>query len=162
MKKILITIILFLSFIPNIAISCAVPPDILHEFRFDLTGTKINYSLSIWQNLHPILQENWKKNSNTEFSNENLGKILEKEIIQNSKLWLNNKKIELQFLTGSIISNPENLDPSIPPVFIQAEFEISQNIDFSQKNNIRLEFDKTSQNEISPLIHPFLTVDFQK
>lgn len=162
MKKILITIILFLGFIPNITISCAVPPDILHEFRFDLSGTKINYSLSIWQNLHPILQENWKKNSNTEFSNENLEKILEKEIIQNSKFWLNNKNIDLQFLTGSIISNPENLDPSIPPVFIQAEFEINQNIDFSKKNNIRLEFDKTSQIEISPLIHPFLTVDFQK
>lgn len=145
-------------------LACSIPPDILHEFRIDQTGTKINYSLSAWENLHPQIYKNFENSTKIPFTRENLGEILQKNIIENSDFSLNNEPLTLRFLTGTIVDHPPKTDEDlfIPPTLITAEFEISQKIDFSKKNNLRLEFDKTSQIDISPLIHPFVVLNFQE
>lgn len=146
------------------ALACSIPPDILHEFRIDQTGTKINYSLSAWENLHPQIYKNFENSTKIPFTRENLGEILQKNIIENADFSLNNEPLTLRFLTGTIVDHPPKTDEDlfIPPTLITAEFEISQKIDFSKKNNLRLEFDKTSQIDISPLIHPFVVLSFQE
>ena len=57
MKKFLLILALLFGFFGKIfgALACALPPDILHEFRIDASENpvKIEYSLMTWDNLKP-------------------------------------------------------------------------------------------------------------
>lgn len=165
MKKLYTTLFLIITwFIPKIALSCALPPDILHEFLIKTDGNKstITYSLVAWENLHSEIQKTFEKNTGLSFSQENLQKILEQEILPKSIIHLNDDAILLTFLTGSIQNTKSSDIEYEPETLITAEFDIHTNINLDNFSRFELQFDKSSFNHISPLIHPYLIADFQK
>lgn len=110
MKKFLQKILLGMLFFafPMQIFACALPPDILHEFKINTEQNPITieYSLQTWDNLRPKVTEILEKNNGN--LSENLEKILEEKILENTDLKLENEKISLVFLTGTIISKTDS------------------------------------------------------
>ena len=155
LQKILIGIIVFLF--PASIFACALPPDVLHEFQIITSENpvKIRYSLLTWDNLrNPTLQI-------LEQNSQNLKEMLEKHILKNSHFSFNDKEFSLKFLTGQTLENSSS-SPDLQNSILTAVFETNISLSDTEMNNFELTFDKSDFLSISPLIHPYLTTDFQK
>lgn len=162
MKKIFLTILFLLIFYPKFIFSCAIPPDIIHEFRVDYEGKNIEYSLLAWDNLHKPTINLLEKISGKSFENKNLDYILQKTVLNDIRLKINNKDAKLKFIEWEIsknanFQNTENYEQT--PIF-KAKLKLSEDINFDNKNILNLEYNKKNFLEISPLIHSYIILSF--
>lgn len=160
--------VLVLIFLSGIVYSfaCAVPPDIIHEFQLDTSGptVRIHYSLLGWSNLHPKMLDEITKNTRLDTVDTNLETIARDFLLAGSQLTINQRKINLTYITGSISQNVSS-DPDYsynPKSLIEIEFETDMPYPWVDSTEIRLIFDKTHLYNVSPLIHAYLYSDIQQ
>ncbi len=160
--------VLVLIFLSGIVYSfaCAVPPDIIHEFQLDTSGptVRIHYSLLGWSNLHPKMLDEITKNTWLDTVDTNLETIARDFLLAGSQLTINQRKINLTYITGSISQNVSS-DPDYsynPKSLIEIEFETDMPYPWVDSTEIRLIFDKTHLYNVSPLIHAYLYSDIQQ
>lgn len=165
MKKFLLILALLFGFFGKIfgALACALPPDILHEFRIDASENpvKIEYSLMTWDNLKPQVLTTLETNAHGKIS-ENFEKILEENITKNTNFSFDGAPFSLKFLSGSVVENTEN-EPGnyLPNPILKATFSTDISIDWGKINTFSLDFNKKPLLDISPLIHPYIATTMQ-
>ena len=165
MKKLLLILAMLFAFFGNIfgALACALPPDILHEFRIDASQNpvKIEYSLMAWDNLKPQVLATLENNSHAKIS-ENFEKILEENITQNAHFSFDGAPFSLKLLSGSVVENTEN-EPGnyLPNPILKATFSTDISVDWEKINTFSLDFQKNPLLDISPLIHPYIATTMQ-
>lgn len=169
MKRILLAFLLFFVFImPKFAYSCALPPDILHEWSMDMSQETVifRYSLLAWDNLVPDIMRILEQQSGLPVTEENLDAMVQKTILPSTNLQYDTIPVGLQYQSGSLVYAAESLeDPGynlLPePIFI-VEFHTDIPTDFSRQHEVFLEVDTSTFASLSPLIHPYLTTEIQK
>ena len=165
MKKFLLILALLFGLFGKIfgALACALPPDILHEFRIDASENpvKIEYSLMTWDNLKPQVLATLETNAHGKIS-ENFEKILEENITKNTHFSFDGAPFSLKFLSGSVVENTEN-EPGnyLPNPILKATFSTDISIDWEKINTFSLDFNKKPLLNISPLIHPYIATTMQ-
>jgi ABC-type nickel/cobalt efflux system permease component RcnA len=117
-----------------------------------------------WRNLHKEIQADIYKDTHIPVKSENLSNISEQFLLQNTKLFINDEKVKLTYITGSIISySGTSTDASYnPEPFIEMEFDSDTPLTFLSSTDIRLEFDKRYFQDITPLIHAYIFSDIQR
>lgn len=169
MKRILLAFLLFFAFImPKFAYSCALPPDILHEWSMDMSQETVifRYSLLAWDNLVPDIMRILEQQSGVPVTEENLDAMVQKTILPSTTLQYDAIPVGLQYQTGSLVYTAESLeDPGynlLPEPIFTVEFHTDIPTDFSRQHEVFLEVDKSTFASLSPLIHPYLTTEIQK
>jgi hypothetical protein len=117
-----------------------------------------------WRNLHKEIQAGIYGDTRISVKPENLSKISEQFLLQNASLFVNDKRVKLTYITGSIISySGTSTDASYnPEPFIEVEFDSDMSSTFLSSTDIRLEFDKRYFQDITPLIHAYIFSDIQR
>jgi hypothetical protein len=164
--RIIISLLLIISGISGI-FACALPPDIIHEFRIDTASggnARVHYTLMAWKNLHSEILEKISKETNISVHSGNLDKIYQRYLFAHSELYINDKKVDLIFLTGTIIPLQWSTDIASynPESLIEMEFETNISSDIKNATTIRLEFKKEFFRDITSLIHAYIYTDIQK
>jgi hypothetical protein len=165
--KIIISLLLIISGISGI-FACVLPPDIIHEFRVDTANggnARIHYTLMAWKNLHTDILSKISKETNIAVHSGNLDKIYQQYLLAHSELFINDKPVQLTFLTGTINSyqwSGGDMAAYNPESFIEMEFETDFSSELRDSTAIRLEFRKDFFRDITSLIHAYVYTDIQK
>jgi hypothetical protein len=166
--KYIIFIIVAMSTLISGIFACALPPDIIHEFRIDTASggnARVHYTLMAWKSLHTDILDKISKETNISVNSGNLDKIYQKYLLAHSELYINDKPIRLIFLTGTINQfqwNNRDIASYNPESFIEMEFGADFSSEITDSTTIRLEFKKTYFRDITSLIHAYVYTDIQK
>ena len=168
LSKIIIVCLCSIAWAIGTIIACTLPPDIIHEFRIDTASggnARVHYSLMAWKNLHTEILDTISRETGITANSENLDTIYKNYLIKNTELYINDKPVDLVFLSGAINAyqwSGNDMASYNPESLIEIDFETDFSSEIHKKTSIRLEFRKDYFRNITSLIHAYVYTDIQK